>query len=112
MKWSKGKLAIIVVCLVCLSFAGNLFYKEFIRTQNIFDKMFYTRIRTHYDWWGEPLGGFSNDHKIECLREGERKNIFCSRNNLEKSVVITVRKQVDEFETTYQSVIKKRLRMP
>ena len=57
----KKRIAIIVVSLTGLLLAGNSIYKNYIRIQNVFDQMYYTRIRTHYDWWCGAMGGPGNE---------------------------------------------------
>ena len=42
----------IVFCLICFIFVGTLVFTQFIRIQNIFDQMYYTRVRSSYSWWG------------------------------------------------------------
>ena len=126
----KKKIAIIVVSLICLLLAGNLIYKNYIRIQNIFDQMYYTRIRTHYDWWCGALGGFGNKatsfgimpqiepvsrdeesyytsagyfenvYLPEYLGKGERLSITCGRNT--GTVYIEVEKLFNEFTIVYK----------
>ena len=70
MRLCKEKIVAMVICIVFMLIAGTCFYSEYIRVQNIFDKMYYTRVRTHYDWWGghwEDLG-ISNLLLVKCLK--------------------------------------------
>lgn len=126
----RYKKKVMVISLVCLLVLGNLIYKEFIRVQNIFDQMHYTRIRTHYDWWGGALGGFGNkadsfskmpqtepisrdeesfytemgvfddSYKEEYLRQGESLVIVCDRT--EKTVEIIAVMRFNEFDIIYR----------
>jgi len=100
--------------------------------------MYYTRIRTHYDWWEGGLGGFGNkvisfanmpqikrisrdaesnyttdgyfrnEYKDECLSEGESLIIVFDRN--EKTMEIIAVKRFNEFDIVYRSTydIKKK----
>ena len=119
----------IVFCLICFIFVGTLVFTQFIRIQNVFDQMYYTRIRTHYDWWEGALGGlgnkqssfskmpqiepvsrdeesfytemqgFMNYYQDEYLREGESLVIDCRSN--EKKVYIVATKRFNGFEIVY-----------
>ena len=60
MSRNKKVIVVIVASLIGLLFVGNSIYKKYIRIQNIFDQMYYTRVRTHYDWWGGAMGGGGN----------------------------------------------------
>ena len=125
----KKRIAIIVVSLTGLLLAGNSIYKNYIRIQNVFDQMYYTRIRTHYDWWCGALGGFGNKaisfskmpqiepvsrdeesyytsegyfqdfYLPEYLGKGERLSTVCSRNN--GTVYIEAQKKFNEFTIAY-----------
>ena len=125
----KKRIAIIVVSLTGLLLAGNLIYRNYIRIQNVFDQMYYTRIRTHYNWWCGAMGGFGNKadsfskmpqiepvsrdeesyytsegyfqdfYLPEYLGKGERLSTVCSRNN--GTVYIEAQKKFNEFTITY-----------
>ena len=125
----KKRIAVIVVSLICLLTVGNLIYKNYIRVQNIFDQMHYTRIRTHYDWWGGALGGggnkqssfskmpqiepvsrdsesyytaegyFENSYLSDYLKEGERLEVVCHRDR--ETVGIKAQKHFNEFTIIY-----------
>jgi len=138
MRLCKEKIVAMVICIVFMLIAGTCFYSEYIRIKNIFDKMYYTRVRTHYDWWGGALGGggneptsfsnmpqivrisrdeesyytdegyFVNNYKGEYLGEGESLVIVCERN--EKTMAIIAAKRFTEFKIIYRYTydIKKR----
>ena len=125
----KKRIAVIVVSLICFLTVGNLIYKNYIRVQNIFDQMYYTRIRTHYDWWGGALGGGGNEadsfsempqiepvsrdsesfytalgffedyYMAEYLRKGESLTIKCERNT--GIVTIIAEKEFGDFDIVY-----------
>ena len=129
MRQCVKKIRLIVIYLGFFILVGILFYKQFIQIQNVFDQMYYTRIRTHYDWWGGALGGlgnpadsfskmsqikpvsrneesfytemrgFVNYYKEEYLREGESLVIDCRSN--EKNVYIVATKRFNGFEIVY-----------
>ena len=125
----KKRIAIIVVSLTGLLLAGNSIYRNYIRIQNVYDQMYYTRIRTHYDWWCGAMGGFGNKadsfskmpqieqvsrdeesyytsegyfenvYLPEYLGKGERLSIGCGRNT--GTVYIEAKKQFNEFTIIY-----------
>jgi len=129
MRLCKEKIVAMVICIVFMLIAGTCFYSEYIRVQNIFDQRYYTRIRTHYDWWEGALGGsgnkqssfskmpqiepvsrdeesfytemqgFMNYYQDEYLREGESLVIDCRSN--EKKVYIVATKRFNGFEIVY-----------
>ena len=126
----KTGIKVTVISLICILFVGNSIYKNYIRIQNIFDQMYYTRIRTHYDWWGGAMGGggnkatsfsimpqiepvsrdsesnytadgfFESRYMHEYLEEGESLVVKCSRNFV--SVKIEASKQFNEFTIIYR----------
>ena len=130
MKQNIKKIKSIVIYLGCFIFVGTLVYKQFIQIQNIFDQMYYTRIRTHYDWWGGALGGlgnpadsfskmpqikqisrdaesnftsdgyFENSYKDEYIGDGESLVIVSDRN--EKTMEIIAVKRFNEFDIIYR----------
>ncbi|GLC80085.1 TipC family immunity protein [Lacrimispora brassicae] len=119
-----------IIIIICILLSGVFIYKQFIQIQNIFDQMYYTRIRTHYDWWGGALGGFgnkadsfskmpqikqisrdaesnytvdgyfTNGYKEEYLSEGESLVITFDRN--EKTMEIIAVKRFNEFDIIYR----------
>ena len=115
----------IVFCLICFIFVGTLVFTQFIRIQNIFDQMYYTRVRSSYSWWGvgndvtsfENMpqikqisrdaesdytidGYFRNIYKDEYLSEGESLIIVFDRN--EKTMEIIAVKRFNEFDIIYR----------
>jgi len=130
MRLCKEKIVAMVICIVFMLIAGTCFYSEYIRIQNIFDKMYYTRVRAHYDWWGGALGGlgnkadsfsempqikqisrdmesnytsdgyFENFYKDEYLNDGEVISIACDRN--ESVLDIAVAKRVNGIDIIYR----------
>lgn len=120
----------IMIIVICILLTGLFVYKQFIRIQNIFDQMYYTRIRTHYDWWEGTMGGlgnkgtsfgkmpqiepisrdsesvytadgyFINDYKDSFLQEGERISIYFDRER--KILMIAAQKQFSDFKLFYE----------
>lgn len=60
--------------------AGYSYYQHYVKNQNVFDQMFYTRVRTHYEWFGgnqktsfnnmEQLEDISKDAELYSTQEG------------------------------------------
>ena len=115
----------IVFCLICFIFVGILVFTQLIQIQNIFDQMYYTRVRTSYSWWGvgnsitsfenmpqikqisrdtegyyTAEGYFENDYKDEHLGEGESLAIVFECN--EKTMEIIGVKRFTEFKIIYR----------
>ena len=127
-RYKKG-FVVIVASLIGLLFVGNSIYKNYIRIQNIFDQMYYTRIRTHYDWWGGTMGGGGNEadsfskmpqiepvsrdsesyytaegyfedrYMPEYLEKDESLVVICYR--IGSAVEISARKKFNDFTITY-----------
>lgn len=62
----KKKVIISLVVVVMIILFGVGYYKEFIKVQNVFDQMYYTRVRDSYDWFGGNRGTlFDNMKQLE-----------------------------------------------
>lgn len=129
MKLSIKKIFIIIAGFILIVSTGIFVYKRYIRIQNVFDQMFYTRIRTHYDWWEGSMGGFGNKitsfnkmpqikpytrdseaffteygtftdyYKDEYLNDGESLSVNCSCNP--NVLTITAAKHLNGIEIVY-----------
>lgn len=127
-RYKKG-IVFIVVSLICLLFVDSI-YKNYIRIQNIFDQMYYSRVRTDYDWWGGTMGGggnkadsfskmpqiepisrdsesyytaegyFEDRYMSEYLEKDESLVVICYRN--EGAVEIEAKKHFIEFTVIYR----------
>ncbi len=108
------KIKSIVIYLVCFIFVGTLVYKQFIQIQNIFDQMFYTRIKS-YSFSNmqqiKPVsrdkesnytsdGDFESDYKEEYLGEGESLAIVFDRNNKDMEIIAV--KRFNEFRIVFR----------
>ena len=62
-KKMSGKMTLVLAIILIV--AGVLFYHNFIKIGNVFDQMYYARVRTSYNWFGgnrvtlEPRGLFA-----------------------------------------------------
>ena len=74
------KVVLILLLIIALLVAGSLFYHNFFKIGNVFDQMYYTRIRTTYNWFGgnrvtlfqnmEQLKNIPRDMELYCTEEG------------------------------------------
>lgn len=76
----KKKVVIALFIIAGMIIVGYSYYEHYVKIQNVFDQMFYTRVRTNYDWFGEnektlfdnmeQLEDISKDTELYSTQEG------------------------------------------
>ena len=63
----RRSIFLIVFLIIVILLIGSRFYQQFIRIQNVFDQMYYTRVHERFDWWnpGNFRGLFENMEQLE-----------------------------------------------
>ena len=69
------KIVIIAAVAVVILITGIFVYKNYIREQNVFDQMYYTRVHKYFDWFnpGNPRGLFSNMKQLYPVGRDEEQ---------------------------------------
>lgn len=64
----KKKVVIALFIITGMIIVGYSYYEHYTKIQNVFDHMFYTRVRTNYDWFGENKKTlFDNMEQLEDI---------------------------------------------
>ncbi|MDD3141739.1 MAG: TipC family immunity protein [Lachnospiraceae bacterium] len=65
---SKKKIILLSLLFTGMVIVGALYYQQHIITQNVFDEMYYSRVRKHYDWFGGNRSTlFSNMKQLKTI---------------------------------------------